>query len=130
MFYLYTFTIYSVLCYHLHVKLTGQGPIWFALRPFQAVLDADRTKLDFFVQRAEPSPCISGCAQAPRALQTGECSGSFYVFFTIEFVQLHANMITCFTSIACHCVSVVFKYICVFVTPSIFCFFHMPSFVQ
>lgn len=68
MFYLYTFTIYSVLCYHLHVKLTGKTPLGSPFRPFQAVMDADRTKLDFFVQRAEPSPCISGCAQAPGAL--------------------------------------------------------------
>jgi len=38
----------------------------------KALLDADRTKLDFFVQRAEPSPCISGCAQVAEPLQAEE----------------------------------------------------------
>lgn len=93
-------SVLPVYIYHLQrvmlpftCQTDGQNPIWFALRPFQAVMDADRTKLDFFVQRAEPSPCISGCAQAPGALQTGECSSILLLnlcsYILISYLFLH-----------------------------------------
>lgn len=114
MFYLYTFTIYSVLCY-------GKTPFG---SPFDHSRQCWTPTARSWISSCNALSHRHASQVVPRPAGTANrwVFWYFYVFFTIEFVHLHANMIPLFTSIACHCVSVVFKYICVYVTPSIWIF--------